>query len=108
MINLILSSPNQRFAGQNTLFKSVFQGLWLNNCLDSGCSSVEEGAWMSVNYSEWLVTDQRGAFAMGTCEGIRTRKYHGFHMGIVGRSQQAFLLDIDLDCNGVSLWPHCY
>jgi glycogen debranching enzyme len=58
--------------------------------------------------SEWLVTDQRGAFAMGTPAGLRTRKYHGFFMGIAGRSQTAFLVDLEIQCNGESLWPHCY
>lgn len=57
---------------------------------------------------EWLVTDQRGAFAMGTPEGFRKRKYHGFFAGIAGRSQTAFLTDLDFNCNGVSLWPHSY
>ena len=57
---------------------------------------------------EWLVTDQRGAFAMGTPEGIRSRKYHGFFQGIVGRSESAFLSDLELKCDGQFLWPHLY
>jgi glycogen debranching enzyme len=58
--------------------------------------------------SEWLVTDTRGLFAMGTVEGPRTRKYHGFLMGIAGRTETAFLADLDLRLNGQSLWPHFY
>ncbi len=63
---------------------------------------------MGAFNQEWLVTDQRGAYAMGTSDGIRTRKYHGFFMGDAGRSQKAFLVDLDFVCDGISLWPHCY
>jgi predicted glycogen debranching enzyme len=57
---------------------------------------------------EWLVTDGRGAFAMGTPEGFRTRKYHGFCMGIAGRSEAAFLADLGMSVGGRNLWPHRY
>jgi glycogen debranching enzyme len=63
---------------------------------------------MSVFTSEWLVADQRGAFAMGTRDGVRTRKYHGFFMGIPGRSESAFLVDFDMECDGNLIWPHRY
>jgi glycogen debranching enzyme len=59
-------------------------------------------------YTEWLVTDQRGAFAMGTSEGVRTRKYHGFYLGIPGRAETAFLADFELQLNGLRIWPHRY
>ena len=58
--------------------------------------------------SEWLVSDPQGAFAMGTSSGIRTRKYHGFYLGTSGRSQTAYLMDLDFECQGISLWPHLY
>ncbi len=58
--------------------------------------------------AEWLVTDPQGAFAMGTASGIRTRRYHGFYNGIAGRSQTAYLVDLEFECQGVSLWPHLY
>jgi glycogen debranching enzyme len=61
-----------------------------------------------ASQQEWLVSDQRGAFAMGTVEGFRTRKYHGFLMGIAGRSEKAYLVDLDFECDGKSLWSHCY
>ncbi|MGZ3688715.1 MAG: glycogen debranching enzyme N-terminal domain-containing protein, partial [Bdellovibrionota bacterium] len=57
---------------------------------------------------EWLVTDQRGAFAMGTPQGIRTRKYHGFLLGIPGRAETCFLSELEIECNGQNLWPHRY
>lgn len=57
---------------------------------------------------EWLVTDGRGSFAMGTPEGIRTRKYHGFCQGIAGRSEAAFLADLGMSVGGLNLWPHRY
>ena len=57
---------------------------------------------------EWLVTDGRGGFAMGTPSGLRTRKYHGLYMTIPGRGQTMVLSDIDLLVDGVSLWPHSY
>ncbi len=57
---------------------------------------------------EWLVSDSQGAFAMGTALGVRTRKYHGFYMGIPGRTQTAYLADLEFECNGISLWPHLY
>lgn len=31
----------------------------------------------SLQSSEWLVTDGLGGFAMGTVDGVRTRRYHG-------------------------------
>jgi glycogen debranching enzyme len=57
---------------------------------------------------EWLVTDGRGLFAMGTAAGVRTRKYHAFCAGIAGRGERAWLADIELRLNGASLWPHLY
>jgi len=57
---------------------------------------------------EWLVSDAQGAFAMGTASGLRTRKYHGFYLGIPGRSQTAYLTDLDFECQGISIWPHLY
>ncbi|OJF12130.1 amylo-alpha-1,6-glucosidase [Couchioplanes caeruleus] len=36
------------------------------------CGSLDEGA-----LREWLVTDGRGGYAMGTVNGLRTRRYHG-------------------------------
>ena len=36
------------------------------------CSSLDESATR-----EWLVTDGRGGYAMGTVAGLRTRRYHG-------------------------------
>jgi len=63
---------------------------------------------MGAYSQEWLVTDQRGAFAMGTPEGVRIRKYHGFYHGIPGRTETAFLTDLGIQCNEMDLWPHCY
>ena len=57
---------------------------------------------------EWLVTDLRGGFAMGTPTGVRTRKYHSFYSTISGRSQQSFLIDFELKIDGHSVWPHAY
>jgi predicted glycogen debranching enzyme len=61
-----------------------------------------------VVHKEWLVTDGRGSFAMGTPEGIRTRKYHGFCLGIAGRAEAAFLADLGMSIGGQNLWPHRY
>ena len=58
--------------------------------------------------TEWLVTDQKGAFAMGTASGVRSRKYHGFYLGIPGRAETAFLADFELQINGQRIWPHRY
>jgi len=63
---------------------------------------------MGAFESEWIVADQRGAFAMGTLEGVRTRKYHGFFMGVAGRTETAYLADLEIVCNGIALWPHFY
>lgn len=57
---------------------------------------------------EWLVTDQHGLFAMGTPEGTRTRKYHGFLTGIAGRLERNLLAHLDLSCNDLELWTHAY
>lgn len=57
---------------------------------------------------EWLITDRRGGFAMGTSQGFRTRKYHSFYAGIPGRAECAFLADWDIRVNDVPLWPHLY
>lgn len=63
---------------------------------------------MPAQDTEWLVTDQRGSFAMGTREGFRTRKYHGLLMGIAGREESASLVDFEMECQDHLLWPHCY
>lgn len=65
-------------------------------------------AELSTASSEWLVTDQRGAFAMGTPQGFRTRKYHSFYSGVAGRSELNFLTDIELHWGEQALWPHIY
>lgn len=57
---------------------------------------------------EWLVSDQHGFFAMGTREGIRSRKYHGFLSGIAGRLEKNLLAHLDLSCHGAPLWTHAY
>lgn len=57
---------------------------------------------------EWLVTDGKGGFAMGTDSGIRCRKYHGFYQGIAGRAETAWLSDLSIECDGQELWPHQY
>ncbi len=36
------------------------------------CGNVDEGS-----SREWLLTDGRGGYAMGTVSGLRTRRYHG-------------------------------
>ena len=36
------------------------------------CGSLDAGA-----QREWLITDGRGGYAMGTVGGLRTRRYHG-------------------------------
>lgn len=54
---------------------------------------------------EWLVTDQCGGFAMGTLEGVRTRKYHGFYLGVSGRAEAAFLATFEVEIDGKRLWP---
>jgi glycogen debranching enzyme len=58
--------------------------------------------------TEWLVTDQKGAFAMGTADGVRSRKYHGFYLGIPGRAETAFLTDFELQVDHQRIWPHRY
>lgn len=57
---------------------------------------------------EWLVSDQNGLFAMGTREGTRTRKYHGFLASIAGRLEKNFLAHLDLSIHGTQLWTHAY
>jgi glycogen debranching enzyme len=57
---------------------------------------------------EWLVTDRRGAFAMGNAEGGRSRKYHGFFQEIVGRGDRCDLADLEIRLRGESIWPHQY
>ncbi|HEY3008987.1 MAG TPA: amylo-alpha-1,6-glucosidase [Micromonosporaceae bacterium] len=53
------------------------------------------GDLASATVREWLVTDGRGGYAMGTVAGLRTRRYHGLlvvsgdtasarHVGLVG------------------------
>jgi predicted glycogen debranching enzyme len=58
--------------------------------------------------AEWLISDAHGGFAMGTVAGVRSRKYHGFYLGIAGRAELAYLSDIGLKLNGKDLWPHRY
>jgi hypothetical protein len=58
--------------------------------------------------SEWLVVDGRGAFAMGSVHGPRVRKYHGFFLGISGRSEASFISDMSFELDGKDLWPHFY
>ena len=63
---------------------------------------------MAKSHPEWLVTDQRGAFAMGSREISRERKYHGFYATIAGRGETLHWADMEISCNGLGLWPHCY
>lgn len=70
------------------------------------CATASD--WSSGLTEEWLVADSRGGFAMGTTAGVRTRKYHGFYLGIAGRAETAFLTDFDLKLDGRELWPHRY
>ena len=61
-----------------------------------------------VPYQEWLVTDQRGGFAMGSTTGARERKYHGYYLGIAGRDETCFLGDFELEPDGdpaALFWP---
>lgn len=50
---------------------------------------------------EWLETDGRGGFAMGTASGIRTRRYHGLLMGDApeGGGEERFLLVNGVDAH---------
>jgi glycogen debranching enzyme len=57
---------------------------------------------------EWLVTDGWGGFAMGTHQGTRRRKYHGFFQTIPGRGETAWLADLEIECGGEGLWAHWY
>ena len=43
------------------------------------CGSLSE-----ASAREWLVTDGRGGYAMGTVSGLRTRRYHGLLMVSAG------------------------
>jgi glycogen debranching enzyme len=63
---------------------------------------------MTTLQGEWLVADQQGGFAMGTPGGYRLRKYHGLYLGVASRSETAYLLDLEIECNGAKLWPHCF
>jgi predicted glycogen debranching enzyme len=48
---------------------------------------------------EWLIADGRGGYAMGTGDGIRTRRYHGLLLVASPTSEQRFML-----VNGVEAW----
>ncbi len=45
---------------------------------------------------------------MGSAQGFRTRKYHGWFSTVVGRGERAWLADFELRVDGRALWPHCY
>ena len=70
----------------------------------ANCTMAGLGVSMAVR-REWLVTDQRGGFAMGTLQGVRTRKYHGFFLGVSGRAEAAFLTTFEVELDGKRLWP---
>ena len=48
---------------------------------------------------EWLIADGLGGYAMGTEDGIRTRRYHGVLLVASPTSEQRFML-----VNGVEAW----
>lgn len=45
---------------------------------------------------------------MGTPQGIRRRKYHGFYLTIAGREERCYLADLEMSWQGQSFWPHLY
>ncbi len=49
--------------------------------------------------AEWLETDGRGGFAMGTVSGIRTRRYHGLLVSAASPPKSPFVL-----VNGFDAW----
>lgn len=57
---------------------------------------------------EWLVADHLGGFAMGSLSSGRTRKYHGFFQRVTGRGTLCGLADLEVQLDGVSVWPHLY
>jgi predicted glycogen debranching enzyme len=52
-----------------------------------------------VTQREWLIADGLGGYAMGTEEGIRTRRYHGLLLVAARSSERRFML-----VNGVEAW----
>ena len=46
----------------------------------------------SGDLQEWLVTDGLGGFAMGTVEGVRTRRYHSLWTHALGSPTERFLI----------------
>ena len=48
---------------------------------------------------EWLIADGLGGYAMGTEDGIRTRRYHGLLLAASPTTEQRFML-----VNGVEAW----
>ncbi len=45
---------------------------------------------------EWLEADGRGGFAMGTADGIRTRRYHGLLVTAAGASRTLLVVDLEV------------
>jgi predicted glycogen debranching enzyme len=52
-----------------------------------------------VTLREWLIADGLGGYAMGTEDGIRTRRYHGLLLAAARSSERRFML-----VNGVEAW----
>jgi predicted glycogen debranching enzyme len=48
---------------------------------------------------EWLIADGLGGYAMGTEDGVRTRRYHGLLLAAARSSERRFML-----VNGVEAW----
>ena len=54
---------------------------------------------MSVGAQEWIIADGLGGYAMGTRDGIRTRRYHGLLLVASQTTERRFML-----VNGVEAW----
>ncbi|HEX7939305.1 MAG TPA: amylo-alpha-1,6-glucosidase, partial [Gemmatimonadaceae bacterium] len=54
---------------------------------------------MSASVAEWIIADGLGGYAMGTRDGIRTRRYHGLLLVASPGTEQRFML-----VNGVEAW----
>ena len=49
------------------------------------------------DHREWLVTDGLGGYAMGSADGIRTRRYHAYLIVAAPRDERRFALVNDLE-----------
>jgi predicted glycogen debranching enzyme len=69
---------------------------------------------LSTDTREWLVTDGLGGYAMGSADGIRTRRYHAYLIVAAPHDERRFTLVnelelwVDTPAGAIALSSHRY